>query len=331
MSSIDEQKHVGVAQMQQLRKCQKVQSRSGLITLRQVPFGNQTGCDSGFGHNLAKRLDSKGFHVFATCLFPSGDGANELRKSCSDRLKILELDVRKDESVDKAVQFLKQNLGSCELWALVNNAGIGKTFCVELSPLSDFQECMDVNLFGVIRTTKAFLPFLKKSKGRIVNITSIAGTTAGPHVAPYFVSKFAVVGLTYVLMQELTEWGVTVISIEPEMFRTGLTDVNRLTADANPEKFSEELKNSYDEQYLENYRKSATILLKAASSNIGAVIDDLESAVTLLYPESIYCPRRHELFRIPLFIFVSFPLSIQAFIVRCVLFLLRYKKPKCAQ
>ncbi|PRD23725.1 UNVERIFIED_CONTAM: Hsd17b2 [Trichonephila clavipes] len=74
-----------------------------------------SGCDSGFGHFLAKRLDSKGFHVFATCLFPDGEGAMELKKSCSQRLRVLHLDVTKDDSVKEATQFVEQNLGTCDL------------------------------------------------------------------------------------------------------------------------------------------------------------------------------------------------------------------------
>ncbi|XP_035234006.1 estradiol 17-beta-dehydrogenase 2-like [Stegodyphus dumicola] len=71
-----------------------------------------TGCDSGFGNLLAKRLDSRGFHVFASCLFPNGPGAEDLKKSCSKRLQVLELDVTKDESVQNAVNFVKENIGS---------------------------------------------------------------------------------------------------------------------------------------------------------------------------------------------------------------------------
>ncbi|CAL1300703.1 unnamed protein product [Larinioides sclopetarius] len=72
-----------------------------------------TGCARGFGKHIAKHLDSKGFHVFASCLNPNSSGADDLRNSCSSRLQILQLDVTKDESVEKAVQYVKANLGSC--------------------------------------------------------------------------------------------------------------------------------------------------------------------------------------------------------------------------
>ncbi|GFX63967.1 estradiol 17-beta-dehydrogenase 2 [Trichonephila clavipes] len=133
-----------------------------------------TGCDSGFGHFLAKRLDSKGFHVFATCLFPDGEGTTELKKSCSQRLRVLRLDVTKDDSVKEAAEFVEQNLGTCEFWALVNNAGTIKGFSLELSDMDDIKYTLDVNTLGPIRMIKEFLPLLKKSKGRIVNVTSLA-------------------------------------------------------------------------------------------------------------------------------------------------------------
>lgn len=60
---------------------------------------------------LARRLDLRGFHVFATCLFPSGEGALDLKRSCSDRLHILYMDVTKQESVEKAATYVKANLG----------------------------------------------------------------------------------------------------------------------------------------------------------------------------------------------------------------------------
>ncbi|GFX27210.1 transposable element Tcb2 transposase [Trichonephila clavipes] len=67
-------------------------------------------CDHGFGHLLAKKLDSEGFYVYASCLFPSGPGAVELKQKSSNRLKILGMDVTSDESVLKAVKFVEEDL-----------------------------------------------------------------------------------------------------------------------------------------------------------------------------------------------------------------------------
>ncbi|GBN83391.1 Corticosteroid 11-beta-dehydrogenase isozyme 2 [Araneus ventricosus] len=82
-----------------------------------------TGCDSGFGRLLAKKLDSEGFRVYATCLQPAGLGANELRIESSERLKVVEMDVTEDESVSKAAEFIKGDLGS------YGNCFVVKIFC----------------------------------------------------------------------------------------------------------------------------------------------------------------------------------------------------------
>ncbi|GBO36861.1 Estradiol 17-beta-dehydrogenase 2, partial [Araneus ventricosus] len=138
-------------------------------------------CARGFGKLIAQHLDSKVFQVFASCLNPDSPGADDLRKSCSSRLQILQLDVTKDESVEKAVQFVKANLGSSdplkflELWAVINNAGIQKRFLTELTRIQDFQDTMEVNAFGQVRVSKAFLPLLRKSRGRVINMSSLAG------------------------------------------------------------------------------------------------------------------------------------------------------------
>jgi NAD(P)-dependent dehydrogenase (short-subunit alcohol dehydrogenase family) len=70
------------------------------------------GCDSGFGHELAKRLDTLGVTVFAGCLFPEDVGANELKLACSNRLHVLHLDVTREEHVRNAVQYVKSSLGN---------------------------------------------------------------------------------------------------------------------------------------------------------------------------------------------------------------------------
>ncbi|GFS64509.1 hypothetical protein TNIN_410971 [Trichonephila inaurata madagascariensis] len=71
---------------------------------------NVSGCDHGFGYLLAKKLDSEGFHVYASCYCPSGPGATELKQKSSNRLKILGIDVTSDESVLKAVKFVEEDL-----------------------------------------------------------------------------------------------------------------------------------------------------------------------------------------------------------------------------
>lgn len=85
-----------------------------------------TGCDTGFGYDLAKRLDGLGFRVFAGCLNSNGKEAGELARSCSNLLHVVQLDVTKEDQITAAkayVETVHKNTG-CGLWALVNNAGI---------------------------------------------------------------------------------------------------------------------------------------------------------------------------------------------------------------
>ncbi|GIY58708.1 hypothetical protein CEXT_36871 [Caerostris extrusa] len=83
-----------------------------------------TGCDKGFGQMLARRLDGMGYKVFAGCLEPQGREVQKLKDTVSSNLVIVPLDVTKDESAKEAFQTVKSQLGNCELWALVNNAGV---------------------------------------------------------------------------------------------------------------------------------------------------------------------------------------------------------------
>ncbi|GBM60133.1 hypothetical protein AVEN_38465-1 [Araneus ventricosus] len=77
-----------------------------------------SGCARGIGNALAKHLDKKGFHVFASCRDPKSPGAEDLRKSCLSRLQVFQLDAANDESVQKAVQFVKDNLSTCDIIAV---------------------------------------------------------------------------------------------------------------------------------------------------------------------------------------------------------------------
>ncbi|GBM37267.1 D-beta-hydroxybutyrate dehydrogenase, mitochondrial [Araneus ventricosus] len=177
-----------------------------------------TGCDSGFGYLLAQRLERKGFKVFASCLFPRGAGASELKMILSEHSKVFGLDVTKQESIQQALKYVKDNLGPYELWAVVNNAGVRKGFSMELSSMQDFEDCMDVNALGHVRITKAFLNLLRTSKGRIINVNSISSRMPMPDIIPYCMSKHAAAGFNDCLRVELANTGIKVISVEASAF-----------------------------------------------------------------------------------------------------------------
>ena len=92
----------------------------------------------------------------------------------------------------------------CKLWGLVNNAGIARMGYIEWLKLATFRQVMDVNFFGHVAVTKAFLPFLRRCPGsRIVNISSILGLAGTACASPYVASKFALEGFTQCLLAEL--------------------------------------------------------------------------------------------------------------------------------
>jgi NAD(P)-dependent dehydrogenase (short-subunit alcohol dehydrogenase family) len=103
---------------------------------------------------------------------------------------------------------------------LVNNAGVGSVGPMEYFPLEDVRWMFDVNYFGAIATTQAFLPLLKKKRGRIVLMSSIAGRFAVPFNGPYSSTKFALEAFGDALRTELKPWGVRVTSIEPGLVDT---------------------------------------------------------------------------------------------------------------
>ncbi|XP_052067234.1 retinol dehydrogenase 16-like [Mytilus californianus] len=157
-----------------------------------------TGCDSGFGHFLTKKLDVLGFHVFAGCL--TEEGFVKLKKETSSKVKPVILDVSKTESIETALEFVQLNLPqNTGIWGLVNNAGIsGPAVPVEWLNKTDYKSVFEINTLGMIETSRIFLPLVLKSKGRIVNITSVAGRMAALS-GPYALSKYAAEGYSDVL------------------------------------------------------------------------------------------------------------------------------------
>ena len=127
------------------------------------------GCDSGFGNRLAHKLNQNGFRVYATVLSAANEGSKDLVKSAvfEDKMHVLEMDVTKDESMRSAYREVKKDLESNgdQLWALVNNAGMFACGHIEWGTLDTYKNVFEVNVFGVVRVTRVFLPLIKASKG----------------------------------------------------------------------------------------------------------------------------------------------------------------------
>uniref|UniRef100_A0A8C4SD35 Dehydrogenase/reductase (SDR family) member 9 n=1 Tax=Erpetoichthys calabaricus TaxID=27687 RepID=A0A8C4SD35_ERPCA len=177
-----------------------------------------TGCDSGFGNLLAKHLDQLGFRVLAGCFTEKGE--DELKKTTSEKLVTFHLDVTKSESIQRAIELIKSQVGQAGLWGLVNNAGAPFGPCDWLS-VQEFRNMFDINFFGLVEVTLCCLPLIKKARGRIVNMSSVMGRVSSPAV-PYSASKCAVESFNDTLRKNMSYFGVKVSCIEPGFFKTNI-------------------------------------------------------------------------------------------------------------
>ncbi|XP_010183505.1 PREDICTED: corticosteroid 11-beta-dehydrogenase isozyme 2, partial [Mesitornis unicolor] len=179
------------------------------------------GCDSGFGQATAQHLDAMGFRVFASVLDLQSAGAQELHRSCSPRLTLLQMDLTKPEDIQRVLQHIQAHTNSAGLWGLVNNAGFNDTIAdAELSPTGKFRACMEVNFFGSLELTKGLLPLLRAASGRIVTVSSPAGDLPFPCLAAYGASKAALSLLMDTFRSELQPWGIKVSLILPGYYKT---------------------------------------------------------------------------------------------------------------
>lgn len=177
-----------------------------------------TGASTGIGQACALRLDKIGWRVFATVRKPE-DG-DTLKRKASDRLTPVTMDVTDQASIAAAAKIVQEALGDKGLDGLVNNAGVAIAGPLEFLPIEALRNQLEVNVIGQIAVTQAFLPLLRKARGRIINIGSVSGRISVPLLGPYSASKFALDALTSALRMELQPWGIHVALIEPASIAT---------------------------------------------------------------------------------------------------------------
>jgi NAD(P)-dependent dehydrogenase (short-subunit alcohol dehydrogenase family) len=176
-----------------------------------------TGASTGIGRACALHLAAEGFQVFAG-VRKSEDG-DALSRDASATLTPLMLDVTKEDSIDAAVKTVSE-ITKGELYGLMNNAGIGGGGPIEVTPIEETRKLIEVNLIGVLASTKAFLPLLRQGRGRIVNTGSIFGLCALPTRSNYAASKFALEGITDTMRLEFRPFGMSVSIVEPGAIET---------------------------------------------------------------------------------------------------------------
>ncbi|MCG8369572.1 MAG: SDR family NAD(P)-dependent oxidoreductase [Proteobacteria bacterium] len=186
-----------------------------------------TGASTGIGRNMTERLAKEGFFVYA-----GARKANDLAElDAIDNVRGVRLDVTSQADVDAAVDFVRSE--GRGLWALVNNAGVATQAPVAAVTDDEIDFVFGVNVTGVVRVTRAFIPLVSKSRGRIVTIGSIAGIRSGPRGSVYSMSKHAVEAFTDSLAAEMAEAGVQVSIIEPGAYKSRIrrNAIARMTSD----------------------------------------------------------------------------------------------------
>ncbi|XP_069591452.1 retinol dehydrogenase 7-like isoform X1 [Ranitomeya imitator] len=248
-----------------------------------------TGCDSGFGNLLAQNLHRKGFAIIAACL--TEKGSEDLKACTSPSLKTILLNVTNPKSIDNAVTFVDEETGGKGLYGLVNNAGratpIGPTDWLDME---DFHRVLDVNLIGLIEVTIKFLPLIKRSRGRIVNVASVMGRLAFGG-GGYCLSKCGVESFSDSLRRDMQHFGVKVSIIEPGFFKTGVTSLEIIEKDLQRlwDRLAPEVRYAYGDKYFDNYIKVQRFSMKTlCSSDISKVTNCMEHALTAKYPRTRY-------------------------------------------
>jgi NAD(P)-dependent dehydrogenase (short-subunit alcohol dehydrogenase family) len=180
-----------------------------------------TGTSTGIGKACALHLDKVGFKVYAG-VRKQADGDN-LKKDASERLTPIIFDVTDVESIRAAVTIIEKETGG-NVFGLINNAGKGRGGALEVTPVAEIHKLMEVNVIGLMAMTQAFIPMLRKGKGRIINIGSTSSLLAFPGASAYSASKFAVRAITDSLRLELKPFGMSVILVAPGAVESEIWD-----------------------------------------------------------------------------------------------------------
>ncbi len=175
-----------------------------------------TGCSSGFGQALAEAVLARGDQLVATAR--AAQALDALATRYPNTVRTIAVDVTRAGDATAAVRVAQDAFGGLDV--LVNNAGFGFVAAVEEGAPAEYRPMFETNVFGLIETTRAALPALRESRGRIVNFSSVGGLVGRAGMGFYNATKFAVEGLSEALAQEVAPLGLKVIIVEPGPFRT---------------------------------------------------------------------------------------------------------------
>ncbi|MFI2261032.1 SDR family oxidoreductase [Streptomyces tubercidicus] len=203
-----------------------------------------TGASSGLGKDCALHLERRGFRVFAG-VRRTEDGARLRAEASSARLRPVLMDVTGEESLRAAAAEVAESVGEQGVWALVNNAGTCLSAPLECVPPDRLRQQLDTNVVGPVAVTQAFLPQLRRSRGRIVNISSGMGSVAMPYLGAYATGQFAKEGMSDAFRRELRPFGVSVSVVKPGAIATPIWDKVREAGEEILNKVPEDIAGRY--------------------------------------------------------------------------------------
>jgi NAD(P)-dependent dehydrogenase (short-subunit alcohol dehydrogenase family) len=178
-----------------------------------------TGAGGGLGRDLALQLAAKGYIVFGTA-FATAE-AQDLKEASGGRVSLMVCDITKPEAVKAWAGGVSDALGDAGLDLLINNAGILTPGPIEVLPLDAIRREFDVNVFGAISVINAYLPALRKARGRVVQVSTWTASVPLPFNGPSGASKAAMEVFTAVYRAELKTFGVDFVVAAAGNMRTG--------------------------------------------------------------------------------------------------------------
>lgn len=188
-----------------------------------------TGASTGIGYGCVKEFHKRGYHVFGSVRKPAD--AERLKNELGENFTPLLFDVSDPGAIQKAAEEVASILGENQgLGGLINNAGIAIGGPLMLQPMEEIRQHFEVNVFGLIQVTQAFLPLLGAKEnhpvapGKILNISSVGGKIAAPFIGAYAATKHAVEGVSESWRRELLLYGIDVIIIGPGAVKTPIWD-----------------------------------------------------------------------------------------------------------
>jgi NAD(P)-dependent dehydrogenase (short-subunit alcohol dehydrogenase family) len=230
-----------------------------------------TGASTGIGEASARRLARGGWRVLA--------GVRKAGDAPAGTEEVL-LDVTDEEQVRAAAA------GVDELHGLVNNAGIAVASPLEAIPVDELRRQLDVNVVGQVAVTQALLPALRRARGRVVFVGSVAGRSALPFLGPYAASKHAIEAIGDALRVELAPWGIQVSIVEPGTIATPIWRKGAALADDIQARVPAETLALYRDR-VEAFRRAATAAGRRGQP-AERVAEVIEHALTAERPKTRY-------------------------------------------